>query len=187
MRTSTLSTSLFIAGISAALSLTSCQSNETKNQEAEKDSTAKPASNLMQEGPVYDATKIDPKAAVMEIVLKVTGNTMTEMKYDQAELHVKEGSTVKLRLMNTGKDASMQHDFVLIEKGSAGKVGPEALKAGPNNNYIPKMKEVLVGTKLIGPGQSTEITFPAPTKGEYDFICTYPGHYTIMKGKLFVE
>jgi len=186
MKTSTLSTALLISGI-AFYSLSSCTSNENKNQQEGKDTTSQPASNLMQEGPVYDATKIDANAPVTEITLKATGNTMTEMKYDQTELHVKEGSTVKLKLINTGKDAAMQHNFVLIEKGSAGKVGPEGLKSGPDNNYIPKMKEVLVSSKLTGPGQTSEITFPAPSKGEYDFICTYPGHYTIMKGKFFVE
>lgn len=187
MKTSTLSSTLFIAGISALFSLNSCSSNETKNQQESKDTTSQSASNLMQEGPVYDAAKIDASAPVTEITLKATGNTMAEMKYDQTELHVKTGTTVKLKLVNTGKDAAMQHNFVLIEKGSAGKVGPEGLKAGPDNNYIPKMKEILVSTKLTGPGQTSEVIFPAPSKGEYDFICTYPGHFTIMKGKFFVE
>jgi azurin len=186
MKTTTLSAAFFIAGISACM-LISCKSNETNNQQASQDTSSRPATNLMQEGPAYDATKIDPNAPVMEITLKALGNTMTEMKYDQPELHVKDGSTVKLKLVNTGKDAAMQHNFVLIEKGAAEKVGPEGLKAGPDNNYTPKMKEILVSTKMTGPGKTSEITFPAPPKGEYDFICTYPGHYTIMHGKFFVE
>ncbi|MEM6771051.1 MAG: plastocyanin/azurin family copper-binding protein, partial [Bacteroidota bacterium] len=27
----------------------------------------------------------------------------------------------------------------------------------------------------------------APAAGEYDFICTFPGHYGVMKGKFIVE
>jgi len=165
----------------------SCQSNQSTDQKQAKDTASQSSSNLMQEGPAYDATKIDPKAPVTEILLKTSGNTMAEMKYDQTELHVKAGSTVKLKLTNSAKDSSMQHNFTLIESGSAAKVGPEGVKAGPENNYTPKMREVLVSTKLVGPGQSTEISFPAPAKGEYNFICTYPGHYATMKGKFFVE
>jgi len=172
---------------SGIIALASCQSNNTENKEQPKDTSPQPTSDLMKEGPAYDATKINPSAPVSEIKLKTLGNTMAEMKYDQVELHVKAGSTVKLKLENSAKDAAMQHNFALIEKGSAPKVGPEALKAGPSANYIPKMREVLVSTSIVGPGQSTEITFPAPEKGEYDFICTYPGHYTMMKGKLFVD
>ena len=141
----------------------------------------------MQEGPAYDATKIDPNAAVTQITLKTLGNTMSEMKYDQTVLHVKAGTTVKLNLVNTAKDSSMQHNFLLIESGSADQVATDGLKAGPENNYTPKTKNVLVATKLVGPGMKTEITFPAPAKGTYDFICTYPGHYKMMNGKFIVE
>jgi len=184
MKTTIYSIALFFAV--ASIAFTSCKSNESGNQQNATDTTTQ-SSNLMKEGPAYDATKINPSAPVMDVTLKALGNNMSEMKFDQTELHVKDGSTVKLTLINTATDAAMQHNFVLIEKGSADKVGPEGLKAGADNNYIPKMKEVLVSTKLTKPGESTTITFPAPSKGEYDFICLYPGHYTIMKGKLFVE
>ncbi len=186
MKTNIFSTIIFATGILAAMTFVSCKSNETSNQQAAQD-TSQASSNLMQEGPAYDPGKIDPGAPVNSITLKTLGNTMAEMKYDQTELHVKAGSTVKIELVNTAKDSSMQHNFVLIEKGSADKVGPEGVKAGPANNYVPKMREVLVSTKLTLPGQIADITFPAPPKGEYDFICTYPGHYASMKGKLFVD
>jgi azurin len=170
----------------AAFIFNSCNSNQNKTEQTNKD-TASEQSNLMQEGPAYDATKINASAPVSEITLKTTGNSMAEMKYDQTELHVKEGSTVKLKLFNEAKDSSMQHNFVLIDLGSADKVAAEGMKAGLDNNYVPKMKDVLVGTSLVGPGKKTEITFPAPPKGTYDFICTYPGHYKTMNGKLIVE
>src|SRR5437870_5502198 len=82
-----------------------------------------------------------------------------------------------IRLFNEVKASSMQHNFILIEHGSADKVAAEGMKAGVDNNYTPKMKDVMVGTSLVGPGKKTEIICPAPPKGTYDFICTYPGHY----------
>ncbi len=170
-----------------AMIFVSCSSNQQSNEQAKKETITGQSSNLMQEGPAYDANKIDPSAPVTQITLKTIGNSMAEMKYDQTELHVKAGSTVKLQLINEAKDVTMQHNFILIEKGSADKVAAEGMKAGQDNNYTPKLKDVLVGTPLAGPGKKVEIVFPAPPKGTYDFICTYPGHYKTMNGKFIVE
>jgi azurin len=176
---------IFAAAIS--LSLFSCSSNQQTKEQSKEDTAASASSNLMNEGPAYDVNKIDPAAPVTEITLKTLGNSMSEMKYDQKEIHVKEGSTVKLKLINEAKDSSMQHNFVLIEPGTADKVATEGMKSGPDHNYIPGIKDVFAGTSLVGPGGRTEITFPAPPKGTYDFICTYPGHYKTMNGKFIVE
>jgi azurin len=40
---------------------------------------------------------------------------------------------------------------------------------------------------LIGGGESTTIEFEAPEKGEYTFLCTFPGHFGLMNGKFIVE
>ena len=40
---------------------------------------------------------------------------------------------------------------------------------------------------MIGGGQSDTIEFDAPEPGTYDFICSFPGHYSVMKGKFIVE
>ena len=44
---------------------------------------------------------------------------------------------------------------------------------------------VIASTKIIGGGQSTTVTFSTAklTKGgDYTYMCTFPGHYVIMKG-----
>jgi azurin len=141
----------------------------------------------MMKGNTYDPNKIDPNAPVQEVTLHALGNSMTEMHYDLSEIKVKANSTVKLTLVNEAKDSSMQHNFVLIDDGNAEKVAAEGLKAGAADNYTPKMGSVYVGTKVTLPGESTTITFPAPDKGTYQFICTYPGHWQKMNGKFIVE
>lgn len=166
-----------------ATSLASCSSNK---QPVPAETTEPAGSDMMKEEPAYDATKIDPAAPVAEITLKAVGNTMADMGYDQKELRVKAGSTVHLQLINTGTDPSMLHNFVLIEEGTADKVGPEGMKAGTDKDYVPAMRQVLVATHMTPPGGKSEITFPAPAKGSYDFICTYPGHYQKMNGKFIV-
>ncbi len=157
-----------------------------KKQEPTQEQTAAP-SDLMAEAPVYDATKIDPNAAIQTIKLNAVGNTMADIHYDDTMLVVKAGTTIKLTLENLSTDPTMLHNFTLIEEGSANKVAMEGVKAGPDKDYIPAMREVLVATKMLKPKESVEITFPAPAAGMYDFICTYPGHAVRMRGKFRVE
>jgi azurin len=40
---------------------------------------------------------------------------------------------------------------------------------------------------MLGGGQKTTITFQAPEKGDYDFICSFPGHVALMNGIFTVE
>src|SRR4051794_26329045 len=114
--------------IAAYFTLFSCGGNKqpgSATQEQQPSSSSSSGSDLMKEGPAYDATKINPSAPVVEITLRAQGNSMTDMSYDQTDLKVKAGTTVKLTLINESKDASMLHNFVLIEEGKADKVGPE--------------------------------------------------------------
>ena len=163
-------------------------SNPESKKETPADSTATSSeSNLMKEEPTYDATKLDPNAKVVDIKLNAEGNTMTEMKYDNTEIKVPVGSTIHIKFTNKGTDGAMVHNFVLITEGTADAVAAEGLKAGPSMGYVPKSADVLYGSKLLQPKEETEFSIPAPAKGIYDFICTYPGHYKMMHGKLIVE
>ena len=112
------------------------------------------------------------------------------MKFDLSEIKVKAGQKVKLTLRHKGKlDVNvMGHNFVLLKQGV--DVPAFALKAATarDNKYIPKdTEDVIVHTDIIGGGQTTSIEFKAPETGVYDFICSFPAHYAIMKGKFIVE
>lgn len=114
-----------------------------------------------------------------------------DMKFDKAELKAKEGQTVKLILKHSGKAplTAMGHNVVILAQGvDMAKFATEAINA-KDNDYIPKSMEadVIAHTKTIGGGESTEIEFTAPAKGTYDFLCSFPGHSSMMKGKFIVE
>jgi azurin len=80
----------------------------------------------------------------------------------------------------------MGHNFVLLTKGTdIAKFATAAMNAKATE-YIPS-KGVIAHTKLIGGGESTTIKFTVSAKGTYDFICSFPGHYAMMKGKFIVE
>lgn len=113
------------------------------------------------------------------------------MKFNLKTIKVKEGQKVTLTLHHVGKmDIQvMGHNWVLLNQGvDMMDFGGRAASA-EDNDYIPEGSEdeYIVHTKMIGGGETTTITFDAPEKGTYDFICSFPGHVAIMKGKFIVE
>ena len=82
----------------------------------------------------------------------------------------------------------MGHNVVILKNGV--KASAFAVKAASSkeNDYIPVgTSEVIAHTKMIGGGESTVVEFIAPEKGVYNYICSFPGHFAMMKGKLIVE
>jgi azurin len=111
------------------------------------------------------------------------------MKFDKDEIRVKAGSTVELTLNHIGSlpIEAMGHNFVLLGNGvDMAAFASKAVKA-KENDYIPEGFEIIAHTKMIGGGESTKITFEAPAAGTYDFICSFPGHYAMMRGKFIVD
>src|SRR6476659_434461 len=60
---------------------------------------------------VYDPTKIDGTAPVMEVKLDALGNSMDVMSFSTQEIRVKAGTTVKIHFTNTAKDPALKHNF----------------------------------------------------------------------------
>lgn len=122
------------------------------------------------------------------VVLHLTGND--KMKYNKDELKVKAGSTVKLVLEHVGKMSvqTMGHDFVLLKQGVDKMAFGQEASSYASNGYIPpNTDKVIAHTDMIGGGEKTSVTFEAPPKGTYDFICSFPGHVALMHGKFIVE
>jgi azurin len=80
---------------------------------------------------------------------------------------------------------------VILKPGTA--VPAFATKCAPakDNGYIPQDEEskaaIVAHTKMLGGGESDEITFTAPAPGDYPFICSFPGHFAIMQGVMTVK
>ena len=116
------------------------------------------------------------------IVIKVLKDVM---KYDKQLITAKAGSTVQIVIQNPD---FMQHNFLLIKQGTLEKVGAAADRMAHEPNaakmqYVPRMPEVLHATPLINPGGKYVLTFKVPaTPGDYPYVCTFPGHWRIMKG-----
>jgi azurin len=127
------------------------------------------------------------KDEVYKIV--VTGNDV--MKYNRSTITVSAGQKVELTLRHVGQlpKEAMGHNLVILNLGTDVATFAESAMVAMDNDYIPADESaIFVHTKMLGGGESDTITFTAPTeKGEYDFICSFPGHYGAMRGKFIVE
>lgn len=112
------------------------------------------------------------------------------LKYSMTKIEVASGSQVELTLKHTGKmpKAAMGHNLVILKSGTKPAKFANAAMTAAKTEYIPaKMKDSIIAhTKLVGGGESDTITFEAPAKGTYPYLCSFPGHYSVMNGTLVV-
>ena len=131
------------------------------------------------------------QASAQEAKVEITGND--QMQYNIKAFEVTEGQKVVLTFKHIGQlpAVAMGHNVVILNSGTA--VPAFAAKCAPakDNGYIPQdeesKKEIIAHTKMLGGGESDEITFTAPAAGEYPFICSFPGHFAIMQGVMTVK
>ncbi|MBE9462933.1 plastocyanin/azurin family copper-binding protein [Dyadobacter subterraneus] len=113
--------------------------------------------------------------------------TVPGLKFDISEIQVKAGSKIRLNLNNND---DMLHNLVVVKPGTANTVGELGLNLGLKGtemNYVPKTNDVLFHTNIVEPEKTESIYFVAPKQvGVYQYLCTFPGHYTLMQGKLKV-
>ena len=129
-------------------------------------------------------------AQAADKVCKVEIGANDLMQFDKKELKVAGDCTsVEVTLKHTGKlpAASMGHNWTLVKTADLTGVTNDGLAAGLPANYIKAGDtRVIAHTKVVGGGQSDTVRIPASAlkKGEdYSFVCTFPGHAALMKGK----
>jgi len=122
----------------------------------------------------------------------ITGNDA--MQFSIKEIEVKPGQNVRLTLKNIGSmpKIAMGHNLVVLKKNiDAIAFGQKVLASGGSaTNPLPRslMGDVIAHTNLLGPGESETIIFTAPTDtGDYDYVCTFPGHFSMMRGKFVIK
>ena len=123
----------------------------------------------------------------IEFKIKAVGNTMSDMKFDIENIQVNEGSWVRIILINEGEQIAMQHNIVFVNYGARKEVATQAIEAGPSMKYIPSNENIIAASDLAQPGETITLEFKAPKKGNYEFVCTYPGHSESMRGYFIVK
>jgi uncharacterized protein len=112
-----------------------------------------------------------------------------EMKFDLKTFTVEAGKPVQIIFENPD---FMQHNLVITKPEAMAIVGSAADKLatdakGASMNYVPKIPEVLFHTRLVNPQETVTLEFVAPAEAaDYPYVCTFPGHWSIMNGVMKV-
>ncbi|MBE7175155.1 MAG: cupredoxin domain-containing protein [Mucilaginibacter polytrichastri] len=114
-----------------------------------------------------------------------------DMQFDHDLFKIKSGKKVYLQLTNTGAKTGMPmaHNVVILRQGTDLSAFGEEARKFKDAQYIPATfaGSVIAHTKQVVAGASDGITFSIDKPGVYDFICSYPGHWGTMQGKIIVE
>ena len=123
--------------------------------------------------------------------VSISGNDL--MKFSLQEFEVQAGKPVELKFTNEGKlpKIAMGHNLVILKEGiSAIAFGGKLCRPVP---MLPMLYLILSKMMLllhpiawawrIG-GIKVQSTFKP---GMYQFVCTFPGHYAMMRGIMVVK
>lgn len=112
-------------------------------------------------------------------------------KSSDGDIIVKRNQPIRIEFLNP--DAT-PHNFVLVQPDSLEEVGLAANEmakdpiAAQNGQFIPRSNKIIAHTKMLKQGEKEFLRFKAPKKpGIYPYLCSFPGHWTIMKGNLIVK
>lgn len=119
------------------------------------------------------------------------GSTVTlgtlgdELAYEAVEIRARSGSEFTIEFVNNS--SGMPHNVVFVNSESdINPVGIAALEAS-EHEYIPQSERerIFAYSGMAGPGETLTLTVKVPDEpGVYPYICTYPGHFTVMQGVL---
>jgi azurin len=121
----------------------------------------------------------------------ITGND--QMRYNITAFTVHPGEKVRVMFENTGKMPVnvMGHDLVILKAGENYQAFANAAASNGSldDGYLPPdaTEQVFAHTKVLGPGEKQTLSFTAPAAGEYDYLCTFPGHFAFMHGIMTVK
>jgi azurin/glucose/arabinose dehydrogenase len=110
------------------------------------------------------------------------------LKFDTASIDAKPGQKVEINFINADL---MPHNVVITKPGAAEEICSAAIAmgaAGFAKGFIPDSDKVLAHTKMLDHGQKETLKFTLPNEpGDYQFVCSFPGHGVVMRGIIKVK
>ena len=126
------------------------------------------------------------QAVAQENVEEIVIKAISGMQYDVVRFKVSPGARVTIRLINTDE---MSHNLIVAMPGSREEIVASALRLTeqPNTDFIPESNQIISAIPLLDPDEEFTISFTAPEReGVYPYVCTYPGHGSVMYGAMYV-
>jgi azurin len=113
------------------------------------------------------------------------------MQFDKKSIEVPRSCTdFTVNLTHSGKLAKniMGHNWVLSKSSDLQGVANDGLSAGLDKDYLKTDDgRVIAHTRVIGAGETASVTFATSKLSagvEYAFFCSFPGHWSLMKGSV---
>lgn len=128
-------------------------------------------------------------AHAADCAVTIEGNDQMQFNVKNVEVP-KSCKTFTMTLKHVGKmpKASMGHNIVVTTEADMKAVATDGVKAGAAADYVKAGDaRVLASTKMIGGGETTSLTLDVSklqAGTAYNYFCSFPGHFSIMKGSL---
>jgi azurin/lysophospholipase L1-like esterase len=133
--------------------------------------------------PETKVTKSGVMANTADATFVRIGTLLEKMRYDVNEFEVKAGKKIILTFANPD---FMPHNIVFVKPKTANEIAMAAMQLGAKGfekGFVPESDNILAASPLVDHGKETKIEFTAPTEpGEYEYVCTFPGHHILMRG-----
>lgn len=115
---------------------------------------------------------------IRTIYVKGTDN----MQFDVTTIEAKPGEQLRITLetVSSMPASAMKHNLAIIDLEVDLEEFVLASMSDSDNEYIAPAyeDEIIAYTEMIGGGKTSTIDFTVPeTTGDYDYVCTFPGHY----------
>lgn len=144
--------------------------------------------------PADEADAVRKALRQISVDVVVIKTVREQLRYDISRIVVAAGKQTEIIFEN---DDVMPHNLLVVANGQRQPVGMKAMTMPPTPDkqgrlYVPDEKAVgkgtiLAATKMLEPGRTERLQFKAPaSEGEFDYVCTFPGHFMTMGGKLIV-
>ena len=152
-----------------------------------KDSEPKKPAVMAKKKLAEKADPFDAQPGLQTITIK---SVPERLLFDVREFTVKSGAPVKLIFENPDVTP---HNLLVVQPGAADEVGMAGnemakLPDGMAKGFIPDSPKILEKTRMLMQNESQTLRFKAPAApGRYPYICTFPGHWLVMKGEMVVE
>jgi len=140
--------------------------------------------------PAEQAANARKELRELHVSLFVIRTVREQMRYDTPRLVVEAGKPFEIIFENLD---FMSHNLLIVKPNTREKIGLAAAAMKPEDvdsegrTYVPATSDVLAATKMLQTGEKETLRLTAPSsEGECEYVCTFPGHYQVMRGQLVV-
>jgi azurin len=151
---------------------------------------AQAASELAGALPGAQSAAVRKALRELSVSVFVVKTVPEQMRYNTARLVVEAGKPFEVIFEN---DDVMPHNMVFAQPGSREEIGNAAQVMTPDKldregrAFVPDNNKIFAATHLLEPGKTERLKLTAPSaEGKYEIVCTFPGHWMVMWGKLVV-